>query len=86
MIPKGTGPCLKTAAVAAFLRFRGRILPKKSLSEALTIAADFTAECMDITLKNPDHVNYAVEFERAIPYLVRRLYGDAALRSAPCTR
>ena len=28
---------------------------------------------MDITLKNPDHVNYAVEFEKAIPYLVKRM-------------
>jgi len=35
---------------------------------------------MDITLKNPDHVNYAVEFEHAIPYLVKRLYDDAPER------
>ena len=75
----GTGDIFASTLTGAYMM-------GKSLSEALTIAADFTAECMDITLKNPDHVNYAVEFERAIPYLVRRLHGDAAPGDGSCTR
>ena len=51
----------------------GAVVQGRSLLDALKIAADYTVECMDITLQNPDHVNYAVEFERAIPYLVQRM-------------
>ena len=38
-----------------------------------TIAADFTARCVKLTLQNPDHVFYGVEFERALPALAKRL-------------
>lgn len=62
----GTGDVFASTATGAFVQGR-------SLLESLTIAADYTVECMDITLKDPDHVNYAVEFERAIPYLVKRI-------------
>ena len=66
----------------------GACMMGKPLLEALTVAADFTAECMEITLQNPDHVDYAVEFERAIPYLVDRLYGtgrQTSERRQSCT-
>ena len=62
----GTGDIFASTATGAYVQGR-------SLQESLEIAADYTVECMDITLKNPDHVNYAVEFEKAIPYLVKRM-------------
>ena len=62
----GTGDVFASTATGAYVQGR-------SLEESLAIAADYTVECMDITLKDPDHVHYAVEFERAIPYLVKRL-------------
>ena len=40
---------------------------------SLTIAADFTARSMEITLEDPDHAIYAVQFERVIPWLIHRL-------------
>jgi len=69
----GTGDIFASTMTGAYMR-------GNSLRQALAIAADYTVECMDITLKNPDHVNYAVEFEHAIPYLVKRLYDDAPER------
>lgn len=62
----GTGDIFASTAVGAYVQG----LP---LLDSLKIAADYTVECMDITLKNPDHVTYAVEFEKAIPYLVSRM-------------
>lgn len=62
----GTGDLFASTMTGAYVQGR-------SLLESLTIAADYTCECMDITLKNPDHVNYAVEFEKAIPSLVKRM-------------
>lgn len=62
----GTGDIFASTATGAYVQGR-------SLAESLQIAADYTVECMDITLKDPDHVNYAVEFEKAIPYLVKRM-------------
>lgn len=41
--------------------------------EALEIATDYVHECMAVTLDDPDHVSYGVNFEQAIPYLVKRL-------------
>ena len=62
----GTGDIFASTATGAYVQGR-------SLAESLQIAADYTVECMDITLKNPDHEIYAVEFEKAIPYLVKRM-------------
>jgi pyridoxine kinase len=62
----GTGDIFASTATGAYVQ-------GKSLLDSLKIAADYTVECMDLTLQNPEHVNYAVEFERAIPYLVDRM-------------
>ncbi|MBQ9337578.1 MAG: pyridoxamine kinase [Lentisphaeria bacterium] len=62
----GTGDLFASTMTGAYLQGR-------SLLEALTIAADFTAKSMEITLEDPDHAIYAVQFERAIPWLVKRL-------------
>ena len=62
----GTGDLFASTFTGAYVR-------GCSLVEALTIAADFTAQCVELTLENPDHVFYGVEFERALPVLIKRL-------------
>ena len=41
--------------------------------EAVQIAADYTAECIRLTLLDPAKPWYGVNFEQAIPYLLKRL-------------
>jgi len=43
------------------------------LGDALALATDYTVESIRMTMESPDANWYGVEFERAIPYLVRRL-------------
>ena len=62
----GTGDLFASTLTGAYVR-------GCSLLEALTIAADFTAQCVELTLQNPEHVFYGVEFERALPSLIKRL-------------
>lgn len=53
--------------------FTGLVVRGKSIKDSLTIAADFTAECIRIT-KNDEKANwYGVDFEKAIPYLIDRI-------------
>ncbi len=62
----GTGDLFSSTAVGGLMR-------GLSLLDALTLAADFTVDCIEATMKNPDHVNYAVEFEPQIPSLIDRM-------------
>ena len=62
----GTGDVFASTCVGALMRGR-------SLGEALALAADFTVECIRLTMNNDKASWYGVEFERAIPYLVGRL-------------
>ena len=64
----GTGDIFSSAAVGALVR--GMTAP-----EALALAADYTVECIRLTLAEADHNWYGVNFEQATPYLLRRL-GD----------
>ena len=41
--------------------------------EAMVIAADYTAECIRITMEDPTKPWYGVNFELAIPYLLKRI-------------
>ena len=41
--------------------------------EAMQIAADYTAECIRLTLEDPSKPWYGVNFEQAIPYLLKKL-------------
>lgn len=41
--------------------------------EALPIAADYTAKCIQLTLDDPNGRNYGVNFEEGIPYLLKRM-------------
>ena len=62
----GTGDIFASA-------FTGALVRSGDYKEALRVAADYTVECIRLTLDNPDHVSYGVEFERAIPYLCKRI-------------
>lgn len=62
----GTGDIFASTCV-------GALMNGKSIGDALALAADYTVECIRITLQDPEAVSYGVEFEKAIPYLVDRL-------------
>ena len=62
----GTGDLYASVLTGALTR--GLELP-----ESMGLAVDFIAECARITLRDPDHRWYGVNFEEAIPYLVDRL-------------
>lgn len=62
----GTGDVFASACV-------GGLMNGMQLGEALKLAADYTVECIRATAGKPDANWYGVEFERAIPYLIRRL-------------
>lgn len=62
----GTGDVFASTCVGGLMR-------GLSLGDALSLAADYTVECIRLTLQVP-HANwYGVNFEEAIPYLVGRL-------------
>ncbi len=62
----GTGDIFSSAAVGALVR-------GQSVPEALALAADYTVECIRRTLAEEGHNLYGVNFEEAMPYLIRRL-------------
>ena len=62
----GTGDIYSSAAVGALVN--GMSVPK-----ALALAADYTVECIRLTLQEEDHSWYGVNFEQAIPYLLKRM-------------
>ena len=62
----GTGDVFASA-------FFGAITSGMSLEQALKIAVDYTVECISITLKNPDRNWYGVEFEKALPFLIKNI-------------
>ncbi|MBE6675225.1 MAG: pyridoxamine kinase [Ruminococcaceae bacterium] len=62
----GTGDVFASACVGALSR-------GKSLEEALVIAADYTYESIRLTEAEPGHNWYGVNFEQAIPALLKSL-------------
>jgi pyridoxine kinase len=62
----GTGDIFSSATV-------GAIMDGQSAEEALQVAVDYTLECIRLTLADPEHPDYGVHFEKAIPYLIRRI-------------
>ena len=62
----GTGDIYSAAAAGALVL--GRTVP-----EALALAADYTAECIRLTLEEEHHSWYGVNFEQATPYLLERM-------------
>ncbi len=62
----GTGDVFSSTCI-------GAIVNGLSWKEASAAAADYTAECIRITLDDPDKPWYGVNFEQAIPYLLKRI-------------
>ena len=62
----GTGDLFSAALFSA-------LISGQEMHKALETAVEFTVESIRITLKNPDHIPYGVEFEAAIPLLLRKL-------------
>ncbi len=62
----GTGDVFASACVGALSR-------GKSLEQALVIAADYTCESIRLTEAEPGHNWYGVNFEQAIPQLLKSL-------------
>ena len=62
----GTGDVFASVFVGAWQQ-------GKTLEEAVKIAADFTARCIEITREAPNHW-YGVKFEAALPELVKTLF------------
>lgn len=62
----GTGDIFASTFVGALMR-------DKSLTESMQIAADYTVSCIRITMENPNANWYGVDFESAIPMLLKRL-------------
>lgn len=62
----GTGDIFSSTCV-------GALMNGMSLDEALQVATDYTVECIRVTEDDPKCRWYGVNFESAIPYLVRRI-------------
>ena len=62
----GTGDLFSAALFAA-------LISGQQMHKALETAVEFTVESIRKTLETPDHIPYGVEFERAIPLLLRKL-------------
>lgn len=62
----GTGDVFSSACV-------GALSNGKSLEEAIKIAADYTVECIKITTQDPESNDYGVNFELAIPSLIKNI-------------
>ena len=62
----GTGDIFASATLGAIMRGH-------SVESALTVAVDYTLECIKLTMADPDRRNYGVNFEQALPYYINRL-------------
>lgn len=62
----GTGDIFSSTCVGAMMN-------GMNWKEAVKVAADYTAECIRLTLEDPAKPWYGVNFEQAIPYLVDRM-------------
>ena len=62
----GTGDIFASALL-------GALSIGKNQKEALSIAVDYTVECIIKTMQNEKHNWYGVDFESAIPYLTERI-------------
>ena len=62
----GTGDLFASAVL-------GALMNGKTAGEATALAVDYIAECIRVTLEDPDHVFYGVEFEKVFPWLLKRL-------------
>ena len=64
----GTGDIFASATLGGLMR-------GLSPEDALTLAVDFTLECMKRTVADPESRFYGVNFEEALPMYISRIYG-----------
>ena len=62
----GTGDIFSSTCVGAMMN-------GLDWKDAVAVAADYTAECIRLTLEDPSKPWYGVNFEQDIPYLVNRI-------------
>ncbi|MBO5868136.1 MAG: pyridoxamine kinase [Oscillospiraceae bacterium] len=62
----GTGDIFSSTCV-------GAMMMGKPWQEAVQVAADYTAECIRLTMADPEGRAYGVNFEQGIPYLLERM-------------
>ena len=62
----GTGDIFASATLGALMR-------DHSLDSALSVAVDFTLECIKLTMADENRRTYGVNFEEALPYYIERL-------------
>ena len=65
----GTGDVFASASLGAIMR-------GISIEKSLSIAVDYTLETMKKTALDPDSRFYGVNFEEALPYYIKRIYGE----------
>lgn len=62
----GTGDIFASATLGALMR-------DHSLESALSVAVDYTLECIKLTMQDENRRTYGVNFEQALPYYIERL-------------
>ena len=62
----GTGDIFSSTCVGAMMN-------GLDWKDAVAVAADYTAECIRVTLEDPEKPWYGVNFEQAIPYLLKKI-------------
>ena len=62
----GTGDIFASATLGALMRGH-------SVESALSVAVDYTLECIKITMDDENRRTYGVNFEEALPYYIERL-------------
>lgn len=62
----GTGDIFSSTCV-------GAMVSGMRWQDAVQVAADYTAECIRLTLEDPSEPWYGVNFEQAVPYLLKRM-------------
>lgn len=66
MLCHGTGDIYASTCV-------GALMNDFTIEDSFAIAVDYTAETIRLTAGNPYHRSYGVDFESAIPYLLKRI-------------
>lgn len=62
----GTGDIFSSTCIGAMMN-------GMDWKEAVAVAADYTSECIRITCEDPNAITYGVNFEKVVPFLLKRI-------------